>query len=309
LHPIFSADGSKVYFSSSRTGIFNIFSYNIKQNTLSQITNVLTGLFQPMLGQAGEIYVQSFAVDKSSIQKFSSRNVNSKLLTIRRAAAKRTASLEGQQMPWSALGRTAPALPPTVNVPLHDSEDTVVSQNFFLENLNVSFADPVRNHKTDSTNTLEPETETPTQDPTRHTVPDSEPVLPVQTDGRYPETRPQERTIRKKEKKIVQQAVSETAPSAPKVFPSVYKKALFNLPSDIPVVSHIPEGSKKYSAFPHILRPSYIVPNIQALDNAALVALQIGRVDPLYRHSWVAFADYRSDAKNLLFYNIISNRK
>lgn len=47
MTPIFSADGKTIYFSSDRTGIFNIYAYDVAQGTFAQVTNVRTGAFMP----------------------------------------------------------------------------------------------------------------------------------------------------------------------------------------------------------------------------------------------------------------------
>ncbi|MDG5814053.1 hypothetical protein QA601_03110 [Chitinispirillales bacterium ANBcel5] len=45
--PYFSPDGSSLYFSSDRTGIFNIYRFNFDTNTLEKLTNVSGGAFSP----------------------------------------------------------------------------------------------------------------------------------------------------------------------------------------------------------------------------------------------------------------------
>lgn len=55
-------------------------------------------------------------------------------------------------------------------------------------------------------------------------------------------------------------------------------------------------GSKKYSAFPQVLVPRYLYPTFLTLDDAFLVGFSTGRYDPLYRHSWALYTNYRSDA-------------
>jgi hypothetical protein len=45
--PVYSADGERIYFSSDRTGIFNIYAYGRGDGTLKQVTNVIGGAFAP----------------------------------------------------------------------------------------------------------------------------------------------------------------------------------------------------------------------------------------------------------------------
>ncbi len=45
--PAWSADGNYLYFSSDRTGIFNIYAYEVGTKTISRVTNALGGAFSP----------------------------------------------------------------------------------------------------------------------------------------------------------------------------------------------------------------------------------------------------------------------
>jgi len=51
----FSRDGSRIVFSSDRTGIFNIYSYDLQSGRTDQVTNVLGGAFMPTVNAAGDI--------------------------------------------------------------------------------------------------------------------------------------------------------------------------------------------------------------------------------------------------------------
>ncbi len=46
-NPVYSKDGSKIYFSSNKTGIFNIYSMDLNSKKVFQITNVIGGAFMP----------------------------------------------------------------------------------------------------------------------------------------------------------------------------------------------------------------------------------------------------------------------
>ena len=52
--PIWSPDGRTLYFVSDRTGIANVFAYDLGANTLSQVTNVLTGAYMPAISNDGK---------------------------------------------------------------------------------------------------------------------------------------------------------------------------------------------------------------------------------------------------------------
>ena len=45
--PAWSSDGKSLYFSSDRTGIANIFRYELAEGTMMQLTNVVSGAFHP----------------------------------------------------------------------------------------------------------------------------------------------------------------------------------------------------------------------------------------------------------------------
>lgn len=49
--PVFSPDGRFIIFSSDRTGIYNLYAYKIEDGTFYQITNLLSGAFEPTLSQ------------------------------------------------------------------------------------------------------------------------------------------------------------------------------------------------------------------------------------------------------------------
>ncbi|MEO0092293.1 MAG: DPP IV N-terminal domain-containing protein [candidate division WOR-3 bacterium] len=49
IQPCWSSDAEYILFSSDRSGVFNIYAYHLKQDKTYQITNVLTGAFQPTI--------------------------------------------------------------------------------------------------------------------------------------------------------------------------------------------------------------------------------------------------------------------
>jgi len=65
--PCWSGDGGTLYFSSDRTGIANIYAFQLSSGTLRQITNVVAGAYQPAVSADGAdlVYVgyTSFGFD------------------------------------------------------------------------------------------------------------------------------------------------------------------------------------------------------------------------------------------------------
>ena len=53
IDPRFSPDGRYVVFSSDRTGIYNLYAYELATERLYQVTNVLSGAFQPTVSPDG----------------------------------------------------------------------------------------------------------------------------------------------------------------------------------------------------------------------------------------------------------------
>lgn len=53
LSPYWSPDSKFLFFSSDRTGIYNIFAFSLPDKKLYQVTNVLSGAFQPALSPDG----------------------------------------------------------------------------------------------------------------------------------------------------------------------------------------------------------------------------------------------------------------
>jgi hypothetical protein len=53
--PFFSPDGSELYFSWDRTGIFNVYARSLTSDSCRQITNVLGGAFLPDVDSAGRV--------------------------------------------------------------------------------------------------------------------------------------------------------------------------------------------------------------------------------------------------------------
>ena len=69
-HPAWSADGSMLYFDSDRTGIPNLYAYDVGAAALYRVSNVLTGAFQPEPDRAGEwLYFVGYRADGFHIER------------------------------------------------------------------------------------------------------------------------------------------------------------------------------------------------------------------------------------------------
>ncbi len=74
LNPVFNKDGTELFFSSDRTGITNIYRYNFASGQTEQVSNVLTGVFQPQ-----------FTGDKMIVQNYFGRGYDIKAFDYRPA--------------------------------------------------------------------------------------------------------------------------------------------------------------------------------------------------------------------------------
>jgi hypothetical protein len=55
--PVWSPDGKTLYFVSDRTGIANVYAYDLATHALAQVTNVLTGAYMPTVSSDGRSLV------------------------------------------------------------------------------------------------------------------------------------------------------------------------------------------------------------------------------------------------------------
>jgi len=59
-NPVYSPDGKKIYFVSDKTGIFNIYTYDVQTKSVEQVSNVLGGAFMPSVNQTGDVAFASY---------------------------------------------------------------------------------------------------------------------------------------------------------------------------------------------------------------------------------------------------------
>ncbi|MDO8519204.1 MAG: hypothetical protein Q7T11_03460 [Deltaproteobacteria bacterium] len=176
-HPVWSPTGASIYFDSDKTGISNIYRTDLKTKRSVQVTNVLTGAFQPQITPDGKALWVTYYTSKGPVLK---------------------------------------------QVPL-----------------------------------------------------EARPVVAEESGAMV-----KEKTTEKKEPP-----------------PSAYQKSLSEKKPESD--SSLLPGSKKYNPFPLVLVPRYIMPSFLTLDDAYLFGLSTGSYDPLYRHFWSLFANYRTDSRFL----------
>lgn len=306
-HPVFSKQGDSILFDSYRTGISNIFKYNIEKKTLAQMTNVLDGVFQPMPAQDGHhVYIQRYSSDKNYIQKFNG-NRSSVLQSVSQVQSAVPLALSNMR------GRNF-----SLHIPNDKNAQPVVVQHT-IPHKNLPASDPkfLADPNTNVANALSAEHINHDQlESISHSLPkfarnpgDTD-YLPGVLFSNWAKTlkskkyhqdknqKPPKKSKKDKTGKIDKtKIVKDTEENTPKIYPSAFKNELSGFPSTLEVDRSNPADAKKYSAFPQLLVPKYFLPNLIFFENAALIGATIGRNDPLFRHSWTAFANYRTDAK------------
>ncbi|HZY10794.1 MAG TPA: biopolymer transporter Tol, partial [Bacteroidota bacterium] len=109
---IFTQDGSKIIYSSDKTGIFNVYQYDFITKESSQLTNVLGGAFMPSMNGDHQLAFSSYTSDGYKIaiidnpQPLSNPSVYVKQEETSFVSAERLSSDNGattQQKDWQAL--------------------------------------------------------------------------------------------------------------------------------------------------------------------------------------------------------------
>lgn len=60
---VFSPDGSRILFADDRTGIFNLYAFDIASRTVEQLTNVLGGAFMPTMNSEGTLVYANYTAE------------------------------------------------------------------------------------------------------------------------------------------------------------------------------------------------------------------------------------------------------
>ena len=68
--PCWLPDGSGFVFSSDRSGVFNLYRYNLEDGRVDQLTNVLGGAFTPAAGPDGKVVYAGYHANNYSLYRF-----------------------------------------------------------------------------------------------------------------------------------------------------------------------------------------------------------------------------------------------
>lgn len=279
-HPIFSPNGHEIYFDSYRTGVSNIYKYSLKTKHLQRLSNVLTGVFQPMIhAQTGDVFVQKYESKRTSIQRFELH------------AVYRTSALDvpvtGQPV---VQGRH-------YSIVLDQNNNAVLTAHPvpMAMQKNLGFNGQSSSHE-HSVGAMQHSHSSPVPDFSKLTQFSMDPTqteyLPVGSKQQnmnredWPNVQVDDTNVKDRTE---QEQTSTT-------YPSVYKNTLDQYPSRFETLEDHPEGAKPYHPFKHLLLPRYVMPSLIIYESDAILGLAVGKNDPLFRHSWSAFVNYRTDA-------------
>ncbi len=346
-HPVFDATGQYVYFDSYRSGVSNIHKADLKNLTVTQVTNVLDGVFEPQIvddrlfmmqyrPQFSKIVSMKLPNSKDDSVASSSSAIHPNLVSVmgdvKRHGIEPVQEIKSQNydvyhMPNGQLAvkerdkvnpeslanlvpKTVDKSPATVTLtPMQN----LLPQVSLQQNTKVSFSQQETSRDNEPAaqilgdlhrmslhpdlnlgfNSVNDVDEKASDDSLNHQNKNDEPQkLEVQESGSKEQKQGQKN-------KIVDTEIRETTvkeKSEQKIYPSAYRKDLQQFKPEKKLELQDIKGAKKYQAFPRILRPHYVSPAFYAQENAMLIGAYTGNVDPLYRHAWSAFANYRTDA-------------
>ncbi|MBF0106818.1 MAG: PD40 domain-containing protein [Deltaproteobacteria bacterium] len=313
-HPVFAHDGESIYFDSYRTGIANIFRYHFKQHALTQLTNVVDGVFKPTPSVDNtKIYVERYSSDRTFVQSFNAHYRNSKLPETKLKPDAGKKNKTGVISNGLISGRNYSLVKddPSGNRGVALAEHPLSALEYPMGDGRDFFDDHDVKETSLNHDPLKKDLHTQTRLDRFSQAPDVGDYLPDFFYGDLANKKDQGDVLKHKKKETVvvtdpegnkiesDDGKDSDAAKTPRVFPSKYKDELGVFPPEFATDSSNPPDAKKYHALPQMLVPRYLLPSLTYIENSFIGGLTIGRTDPLYRHSWVAFVNYRSDAQFL----------
>lgn len=119
--PTWSHDGEWIVFSSDRSGIYNLYGYRVPTGEVVQLTNVITGAFQPCLSPADEFIVyRGYSADGFDVYRVPFAPKEGKKVEI---ALAEPVAFDRFERDWPPRREDAPSLPepaPFKDEPLPD---------------------------------------------------------------------------------------------------------------------------------------------------------------------------------------------
>lgn len=149
--PSFSPDGRYLYFSSDRSGIFNIYRYSFHDSTLEQLTNVTGGAFAPSVSPDGNRFVYA-GYDKDgygiylmdSIRTISDKKVSSGIVVREELPEIRYTTSVSEAKPYTFLPRQFLFVPTLLTEQVvSNSNDVNVGVSTFKTGLIFNLLDPL----------------------------------------------------------------------------------------------------------------------------------------------------------------------
>lgn len=121
-HPVWTPSGNHIYFGSDKSGVPNIYRYHLSSGAVQQMTNVLTGVYQPQIVPHAEtLYVKYYTSKGSDLYQVYLSDLNPHYVD-----AGDTNSESGEEAPVTA-GSEAPLNLQNIDQPKEEQNSYVLS--------------------------------------------------------------------------------------------------------------------------------------------------------------------------------------
>ncbi|MBI4366298.1 MAG: PD40 domain-containing protein, partial [Deltaproteobacteria bacterium] len=144
--PAWSRDGRRIYFMSDRSGVPNIYRYDLATGRLHQVTNVLTGVFEPTITPDEKtLVVQHYTGAGYDLRKVDLTTVRGSMFEVRTPDPEsRTADPESRTA--DPISKKYSPFTPSLLVPRFLSPNVLALDNGVLLSAVTGGADPLRWH-------------------------------------------------------------------------------------------------------------------------------------------------------------------